>query len=125
MTGNLIYLKGVTTLELFEDKCTGCGMCVEVCPHGVMKVESGLAVIVDRDACMECSACSRNCPEEAITVEAGVGCAQAVINSALGRSGDVCCGLEDYSSSGSDCGTTANGCESEVLAPKRKRSGCC
>ena len=72
------YLSGVTTLHLFEDRCSGCGMCVVVCPHGVMAIENGFASIADRDACMECSACLRNCPEEAITVQAGVGCAQAI-----------------------------------------------
>jgi ferredoxin len=29
------YLSGVSTLEYFSDKCTGCGRCVEVCPHAV------------------------------------------------------------------------------------------
>jgi len=118
MTSNFRYLKGVTTLELFEEKCTGCGMCAVVCPHGVMKMENGLAAIVDRDACMECSACSRNCPEEAIAVQAGVGCAQAVINSALGRSGDICCGLEDYETQDSVCGTGE-------VSKKKRSSGCC
>ena len=94
---DLVYLKDVTTLELFEDKCTGCGMCQEVCPHGVMRVQGGFAFIAQRDACMECSACARNCPEGAIAVQAGVGCAQAVINSALGRSSASCCNLDDYS----------------------------
>lgn len=112
------YIKGVTTLELFEDKCSGCGMCATVCPQGVLEIDNGLAAIVDRDACMECSACTRNCPEEAITVQAGVGCAQAVINSALGRSSSTCCGLEDYDTSGSECG--------DGESTKRKRStGCC
>lgn len=89
------YLRGVTTLELSEEKCTGCGMCQEVCPHEVIKVQNGLAVVVDRDSCMECGACSRNCPDGAIVVQAGVGCAQAVINSALGRKSSSCCSLED------------------------------
>ena len=119
MTRKIRYLKDVTTLELFEEKCTGCGMCAVVCPHGVLAMDNGLARIVDRDACMECSACSRNCPEEAIAVEAGVGCAQAVINSVLGRSGDICCGLEDYETSDAVCG------EGETSTRKRRRSGCC
>ena len=29
------YLTDVVTLEFFQEKCTGCGKCVEVCPHGV------------------------------------------------------------------------------------------
>lgn len=112
------YLKDVTTLELFEEKCTGCGMCVEVCPQGVMKVENGLAGIIDRDACMECSACARNCPEEAIFVQAGVGCAQAVINSALGRSSTTCCGIDDYETQDQACG-------SGEVSSKKRSTGCC
>lgn len=87
----MVYLKNVATLELDTQKCTGCGICTEVCPHGVFKMNGKSVHIIDRDACMECGACSRNCPAEAIGVEAGVGCAAAVINSLLGRNGGECC----------------------------------
>jgi len=33
------YLAGVTTLVYAEEKCTGCGRCVDVCPHGVFVME--------------------------------------------------------------------------------------
>jgi len=56
----LRYLVNVVTLELDVDKCIGCQMCTEVCPHGVSAIENEKAVIVDRDACMECGACARN-----------------------------------------------------------------
>jgi ferredoxin len=74
------YLQDVTTLRLDEGRCTGCGRCPEVCPHGVFAVENRLARIADRDACIECGACARNCPAAAITVDAGVGCASGLIN---------------------------------------------
>ena len=119
------YLANVTTLRLFKDLCTGCGTCAVVCPHGVLAIESRLARVVDRDACMECGACSRNCPEEAITVQVGVGCAQAVINSALGRSGEACCGLEDYASPATDCGTSGSEGACGEASRQRSRSGCC
>ncbi|MCX5863341.1 MAG: mercury methylation ferredoxin HgcB [Deltaproteobacteria bacterium] len=86
-----IYLKDVVTLELDEDKCTGCGLCLEVCPQAVFIRQNGKALIKTRDACMECGACARNCPSVAIAVRAGVGCAAAVINSALGRQNSSCC----------------------------------
>jgi NAD-dependent dihydropyrimidine dehydrogenase PreA subunit len=105
--GNLIYLKDVVTLQLDENKCTGCGMCLEVCPHEVFKMNDSHVVIQDRDACMECGACSRNCPFGAIFVNAGVGCAAAVINSMLGREGgECCCSLE----SGNNEKTGKGGC---------------
>ncbi len=94
MMNRLTYLKNVTTLSLDVQKCTGCGMCLEVCPHAVFEMKAGKASVADRDACMECGACARNCPAGAASVQAGVGCAAAVINQMLGRTGDCCCGPE-------------------------------
>jgi NAD-dependent dihydropyrimidine dehydrogenase PreA subunit len=88
---SMIYLKNVTTLELYPSKCTGCGICMEVCPHHVFELQNRKAVIVNRDACMECGACSRNCAFDAITVQAGVGCAAAVY-SGLIKGGEPTCG---------------------------------
>jgi ferredoxin len=89
--GNFDYLKDVVTLALDSEKCVGCGMCLLVCPQEVLSMQNGSAAIENRDHCMECGACARNCPTEAITVKAGVGCAAAVINTALGRDGSSCC----------------------------------
>jgi NAD-dependent dihydropyrimidine dehydrogenase PreA subunit len=87
----MTYLKDVVTLQLDENKCTGCGMCLEVCPHEVFKLNTSHVVIQNRDACMECGACSRNCPAGAVSVETGVGCAAAVINGMLNRQSSACC----------------------------------
>ena len=87
----LLYLRNVVTLALDREKCIGCGMCTTVCPHTVFILNNGKVEIRDRDACMECGACSKNCPVEAISVQAGVGCAEAVINAALGRKNSACC----------------------------------
>ena len=89
--GKLVYLKDVVTLALDQEKCVGCGMCLTVCPHEVLSMNNGHAGIENRDLCMECGACARNCPTEAVTVRAGVGCAAAVINTALGRKESSCC----------------------------------
>lgn len=107
MADTLTYLKNATTLELNEELCVGCAMCTIVCPHEVLVVENGRAEIADRDSCMECGACAQNCPTGALSVEAGVGCAAAVINSALGRTGDssgCCCVAETSSKGGPSCG---------------------
>jgi NAD-dependent dihydropyrimidine dehydrogenase PreA subunit len=87
---DLIYLRDVVTLRVDADQCTGCGMCLEVCPHGVLAIAEKRVRIRNRDACMECGACSRNCPASAVSVEAGVGCAAAVINGMLNRQSASC-----------------------------------
>jgi len=90
----LTYLKDVVTLELVQDKCIGCGMCMIVCPHEVFSMDTDHVQIENRDACMECGACARNCPANALFVSAGVGCAAALINAALGREGGCSCVVE-------------------------------
>ena len=100
--GRVKYLKGVATLNLDPARCTGCGICATVCPHGVFEVSAGTAVITDRDLCMECGACARNCAAGAIEVKAGVGCAAAVLMGALRRTEPTCgptCGCEGESDS--------------------------
>ncbi len=86
------YLKNVVTLELDQEKCTACGVCLTVCPQQVFSLQDDRCVIADRDACLECGACSRNCPYGAVSVRAGVGCAYGVIMGKL-RKGktSTCC----------------------------------
>ena len=69
----------INTLEYDQRRCIGCGLCVDVCPHGVFAMEGRKARIVRLSACLECGACQMNCPAEAIAVDSGVGCATAFI----------------------------------------------
>jgi len=94
----LRYMQGVATLRLNAGACTGCGVCREVCPHGVFGHETGKAVILDLDACMECGACALNCREGALSVAQGVGCARAIIHGWLTGEPPSCdCGGEGES----------------------------
>jgi len=96
------YLKDVTTLSLNPDLCTGCGMCTQVCPHAVFRMENRKAAVSDRDACMECGACALNCPAGALTVNPGVGCAAAIIKGFLTGT-DPSCGCEGEQTEGGCC----------------------
>lgn len=87
----LRYLENIATLAYEPDKCTGCGMCAVVCPHAVFVMEAKKAVLTDKDLCMECGACLRNCAFGAIAVRPGVGCAYALMMSAL-RGREISCG---------------------------------
>ncbi|MDA8388736.1 MAG: mercury methylation ferredoxin HgcB [Nitrospiraceae bacterium] len=87
------YLANAATLGLSAEKCVGCGMCLEVCPHDVFTLEGKKAVIRDLDACMECGACAKNCPVGAVSVRSGVGCASAIIKGMLTGGEPTCdCG---------------------------------
>jgi NAD-dependent dihydropyrimidine dehydrogenase PreA subunit len=75
--------KAKNTLMLMPHQCSGCGRCVEVCPHAVFAMEGRKAKMVNANGCMECGACQVNCANGAIKVESGVGCAKAMIHAAL------------------------------------------
>lgn len=87
---DLVYLKNVVSLSVDTNICTGCGLCLAVCPHGVLAMNERHVQIRNRDACMECGACRRNCPVGAVSVEAGVGCAAAVISGMLNWQNNPC-----------------------------------
>jgi NAD-dependent dihydropyrimidine dehydrogenase PreA subunit len=90
----LLYLNDVVTLAFDASKCTGCRMCLAVCPREVFRLSFGKIEVASRDACIECGACRRNCPSGALTVRAGVGCASGMINKMLGRK-KACCVVGD------------------------------
>jgi NAD-dependent dihydropyrimidine dehydrogenase PreA subunit len=96
---NDVYLKDVASLKLNSEKCIGCGLCTNVCPHAVFEIADGKAVITEKDRCMECGACALNCPVDALEVESGVGCASAYIKGALTGTEPTC-----------DCSSESNCC---------------
>ncbi len=84
------YLKNVVKLRLDSDKCTGCGICLDVCPHNVFKMENKKSKIINKDSCMECGACDKNCPVKAINARSGVGCATAIYRGIITNSEPTC-----------------------------------
>lgn len=48
-----------------KNKCSGCGMCSQICPFGAIKMEPDeegfISPIVNEDACKKCGKCVNNC----------------------------------------------------------------
>ncbi|MFW9966944.1 MAG: 4Fe-4S dicluster domain-containing protein [Candidatus Thorarchaeota archaeon] len=75
-------------LEISYDpeRCSRCGMCLEVCPFNVWELpESGPAVISRPADCTNCTSCAKNCLGAAITVR-NIGCG-CIWNESARRSG--------------------------------------
>jgi len=54
-------------LHISENKCVGCGLCIEVCPRQAITISQCTAKI-DEDKCVKCQSCVRECPQEAISL---------------------------------------------------------
>ncbi|MPM96283.1 NAD(P)H-quinone oxidoreductase subunit I, chloroplastic [bioreactor metagenome] len=60
-----------------EDKCKGCGLCVEACPKKILELAHDIinakgyhpAKIIDMSKCIGCASCAKMCPDCVITVE--------------------------------------------------------
>lgn len=49
-----------------RDLCQGCGICIQICPRGAIKLTGAVAVI-DMDLCDDCEECVFACPNGAIS----------------------------------------------------------
>ena len=56
----------MSLITVNEEKCIKCGLCVEECPLGVLKLETTGPKEVQPDACFACGHCVAICPKEAI-----------------------------------------------------------
>ena len=73
-----IGLASFEPLEIAEDHCKGCGLCVDVCPKHVLELDvtvvNGLGYhpvrLTDAAPCTSCALCARICPDAVFTVYA-------------------------------------------------------
>jgi ferredoxin len=47
-------------------RCSGCALCVSLCPTEAVELRAGKAMIVRPEACTFCDVCESYCPEGAI-----------------------------------------------------------
>jgi len=66
--------KGFVIID--EDRCKGCGLCVSVCPHNVLRLAEDRfntkgyrpVEVVNPEACIGCAMCATMCPDVVYTV---------------------------------------------------------
>jgi electron transport complex protein RnfB len=57
-----------------NSKCTGCGLCVPVCPvKNTITGTKGERYVIDKSTCIGCGLCAPVCPENAIALWGGLG----------------------------------------------------
>jgi 2-oxoglutarate ferredoxin oxidoreductase subunit delta len=65
-------------LDVAAHRCKGCGLCVSVCPKGVLELDASLVNelgyhpvrLTDAGACTSCALCARICPDAVFAVYA-------------------------------------------------------
>lgn len=53
-------------VTVHQEKCTGCGICVDICPLEAISVVENLAKI--SEDCTDCGICTDECPDEALAL---------------------------------------------------------
>lgn len=56
-------------IKIDEEKCNGCGLCVNACHEGALVMENGKAKLISDSYCDGLGNCLPECPTNAITIE--------------------------------------------------------
>lgn len=67
-------VRQIGTIEVNEERCKGCDLCVDYCPTHVLRLSDRrnslnhhVVELFDEPGCIGCAICARVCPDMAIT----------------------------------------------------------
>jgi len=69
---------GFEPLDIAVDRCKGCGLCVAICPKGILELDGSTVNelghhpirLLDVASCTSCALCARICPDTVFAVYA-------------------------------------------------------
>jgi len=122
--GQHIVPPGAKSWKLFSDNCTACGLCVNVCPNGVLRPSDALGRFMqpemsfERGYCRpECNECGQVCPTNAISLISKTQKSSTAIGHAVCRN-EIC-----QLSNGKTCSKCVKVCPSGALSMAQSPTG--
>ena len=55
-------------IQIDEEKCNGCGACIDSCAEGALALVNGKAKLVKDQYCDGLAACLKECPQDALHI---------------------------------------------------------
>jgi len=61
-------MNDILSVEIDRDRCTGCGICVDICPLDCFRLDEDDKAFMKYDECWYCGSCTLECPENAMAL---------------------------------------------------------
>ncbi len=59
----------MVSVKIDKDLCTGCGVCIEICPYKAIELTDNRAEYILMEQCFSCGHCQAVCPVEAVSMD--------------------------------------------------------